>query len=154
MTVQPRAYGMLLLFLLIVAGVSFSGAQFRPGEWYLQLAKPDWTPPNWVFPIVWSILYLMIAVAGWLIFAGPDTLPKMLWAMQMFLNWLWSWLFFGLHLIGFALIDILVLFACIFMLLWVARKTDRAAVWLMTPYLIWVGYAAALNLSIYLSNPA
>lgn len=153
MTAQSRAYGMLL-FLLIVAGVSFFGAQFRPGEWYSQLDKPDWTPPNWVFPMVWSILYLMIAVAGWLIYSGSALLPKVLWAIQMVLNGLWSWLFFGLHLIGFALLDILALFACTFMLLWVTRKAGMAAVWLMAPYLIWVGYAAALNLAIYLLNPA
>lgn len=145
---------MLLLFLLIVAGVSYFGAQFRPGEWYLHLLKPGWTPPNWIFPIVWSILYLMIAVAGWLIFSGPGVILKMLWTLQMLLNGLWSWLFFGMHLIGFAFLDILLLFACIFLLCLLAYRTSRGAFWLMTPYLIWVAYAAALNGAIYLLNAA
>lgn len=152
MTAKPRAYGMLLLFLLIVAGVSFFGAQFRPGEWYQQLLKPGWTPPSWIFPIVWSALYLMIAVAGWLIFSGSDVIAKVLWSIQMVLNGLWSWLFFGMHLIGFALMDIVALFVCISLLL--ASRISRAAGWLMTPYLIWIGYAAALNGAIYLLNSA
>lgn len=152
MTARSRAYGMLLLFLLIVAGVSFFGAQFRPGEWYQQLLKPGWTPPNWIFPMVWSVLYLMIAVAGWLIFSGSDVIAKSLWVIQMVLNGIWSWLFFGMHLIGFALVDIVALFVCLSWLL--ASRISRAAAWLLAPYLIWVAYAAALNSAIYLLNSA
>lgn len=152
MTARSRAYGMLLLFLLIVAGVSFFGAQFRPGAWYQQLLKPGWTPPNWIFPIVWSVLYLMIAVAGWLIFSGSDVIAKSLWVIQMVLNGIWSWLFFGMHLIGFALVDIVALFVCLSWLL--ASRISRAAAWLLAPYLIWVAYAAALNSAIYLLNSA
>ncbi len=144
---------MLLLFILIVAAVSFSGAQFRPGDWYVSLIKPGWTPPNWVFPVVWSVLYLMIAVAGWLIFATSNSTLKALWVIQLALNGLWSWIFFGMHLIGLGMIDILAMFACTLMLLAVAYKSSSAAVWLMTPYLIWLGYASALNVAIYYLNP-
>jgi benzodiazapine receptor len=144
---------MLLLFILIVAGVSFSGAQFRPGDWYAGLIKPDWTPPNWIFPVVWSVLYLMIAVAGWLIFATSHRTLKILWVIQLALNGLWSWIFFGMHLLGLGMIDILAMFVCTLMLLALACNSSRAVAWLMTPYLFWIGYASALNVAIYFLNP-
>jgi benzodiazapine receptor len=148
-----RPYFRLLLFILIVAGVSFSGAQFRPGDWYAGLIKPDWTPPNWIFPVVWSVLYLMIAVAGWLIFAASNRTLKILWVIQLALNGLWSWIFFGMHLIGLGMIDILAIFFCTLILLAFAYKFSRAVVWLMAPYLLWIGYASALNVAIYFLNP-
>ncbi len=149
-----RSILMLLLFVLIVAAVAMSGAQFQPGEWYAHLAKPGWTPPNWLFPLAWSALYLMIAVAGWLLFSGTDLTLKLLWVIQLVLNGLWSWLFFGLHLTGLGLVDILAMFGCIAALLVLSRKRAMAVSWLMAPYLVWVGYASTLNAAIYLLNPA
>lgn len=146
-----RPFLMLLFFILIVAGVSFSGAQFRPGDWYAGLIKPGWTPPNWVFPVAWSVLYLMIAIAGWLIFAASRRTVKILWVIQLALNGLWSWVFFGMHLIGLGMVDILAMCVCTMMLL--ACKPSRAVVWLMTPYLFWIGYASSLNVAIYFLNP-
>jgi len=148
-----RSYFTLLLFILTVSAVSFSAAQFQPGEWYVHLLKPDWTPPNWVFPVVWSVLYLMIAVSGWLIFMGSRTIMKVLWIIQLALNGLWSWLFFGMHFIGLAMVDISAMFLCIALLLWRAQKQSAITVfWLMLPYLIWLGYALALNVAIYWLN--
>jgi benzodiazapine receptor len=103
---------------------------------------------------VWSVLYLMIAVAGWLIFSGPSLALKMLWVAQLVLNGLWSWLFFGLHRTGLGLVNILAMFACIAALLVISRRRSMAASWLMAPYLAWVGYASTLNAAIYLLNPA
>lgn len=144
---------MLVLFVLIVSGVALSGTHFQPGEWYAHIEKPGWTPPNWLFPPVWSALYLMIAVAGWLIFSGSNRTLKILWVIQLVLNGLWSWLFFGMHRTGLGLIDILAMLACIAVLVSTSFKTSRAVSWLMMPYLIWVGYASTLNAAIYLQHP-
>lgn len=152
MKVNARSYFTLILFFLIVAAVAASGVQFRPGQWYEQLQKPFWTPPNWVFPPVWSILYVMIAVSGWMIFSASKPTLKVLWIAQLVFNGLWSWLFFGMHRTGLGLADILALFSCIFALLLLSRKTSPAVAWLTLPYLFWVGYATTLNAAILLLN--
>lgn len=151
---HKRSYWTLLLFILIVAGVAASGVHFQPGAWYEQLAKPFWTPPDWLFPPMWSILYVMIAVAGWLIFSATEQKLKVLWVAQLVLNGVWSWLFFGLHRTGLGLIDITALLVCIAMLLILSRKSLPSVALLMTPYLIWVAYASTLNAAILVLNPA
>lgn len=148
-----RSYATLLLFITIVSIVSFSAAQFTPGQWYVQLIKPEWTPPNWIFPVAWTLLYLMIAVAGWLIFKHSNRIMQIAWVAQLVFNALWSWLFFGLHWIGVAMFDIFAMFVCILVLVWSAYKTNAAVFWLMTPYLLWVSYALALNAAIFFLNP-
>ena len=147
-----RSYLSLLFFMAVVAGVSLSGVAFQPGEWYLHLVKPSWTPPSWLFPVVWSLLYLMIAVAGWIIFSGTNRGLKMLWVAQLVLNALWSWIFFGMHLTGLGLIDIIAMFACISALIVISYKASKEVTWLLSPYLFWVGYASTLNAAIYLLN--
>jgi benzodiazapine receptor len=152
MTSPERSYVVLAIYVLLVAAVAAFGAQFEPGDWYAGLDKPAWTPPNWLFAPVWAILYILIAVAGWLIHYGTGRLLKYLWALQLVLNGVWSWLFFGLHLTGPALADISVLTACIAALLVVAYQSMPRIVWLLLPYWVWVGYAATLNAAIYLRN--
>jgi len=147
-----RSYVTLLFFILLVSGVSFFAAQFRPGDWYVHLVKPSWTPSNWIFPVVWTALYLMIALVGWLIFLGSSRTMKLLWVMQLIFNGLWSWLFFGMNFVGFALADSAAMFFCILLLLWRAHSTARVVFWLMVPYLLWTGYALALNAAIYRLN--
>lgn len=153
MSSPKRSYLMLVVFLLVVAGVATFGAYFEPGDWYARVDKPFWTPPNWVFGPVWAVLYVLVAIAGWLIFSGPSLLSKYLWVIQLFLNGIWSWLFFGLHRTGLALLDIVALIVCIALLLVVSYKSSRTVVWLLAPYLLWVCYASTLNAAIYLSNP-
>ncbi len=147
-------YISLLLFVLIVAAVALSGVQFLPGEWYLSLQKPFWTPPAWLFPPVWTVLYLMIAIAGWLIFSGSNRVLKVLWPLQLVLNGLWSWLFFGLHQMALGLLDIVAMFACIAVMVVISHKEARSVSRLLMPYLVWVGYASTLNLAIFMLNPA
>lgn len=137
----------LLVFIALVALVAVFGAQFEPGEWYSQLHKPDWNPPNWVFGPVWTVLYLGIAVAGWLVWrethrVGP---ALQLWGLQLIANALWSWLFFGLHRPGVALIDIAILFCLLVSFIIVSRGISVVASGLFVPYALWVGFAAALN---------
>ncbi len=154
-TVAPkRSYALLVVFLAIVALAASSGVMFRPGEWYAALAKPPWTPPDWVFGPVWTVLYVFIAIAGWIIFSLPGTrLARGLWVAQLALNALWSFLFFGLQSTWLALADIVALMVCISFLMYVADTVSRTAMWLLAPYLAWVGYAFTLNAAIVLGNP-
>ena len=154
MTTPERSYLVFAIYVLLVAAVAAFGAQFAPGDWYAQLNKPAWTPPNWVFAPAWTILYLLIAVAGWQIHYAHIPALKFLWALQLILNGIWSWLFFGLHRTGLALADITALTVCIAALLMVAYPAQRRVAWLLLPYLVWVGYAASLNAAIYLGNAA
>ena len=92
------------------------GAIFRPGEWYEQLSKPAWRPPNWLFAPAWTFLYATIAISGWLVWRdyGFDAgLPLTLYAVQLALNAAWTPIFFGLHRIGAALVEILLLWLAI-----------------------------------------
>ncbi len=154
-TVAPkRSYALLVVFLAVVALAASSGVMFRPGEWYAALAKPPWTPPDWVFGPVWAVLYVFIAIAGWIIFSLPGTrLARGLWVAQLALNALWSFLFFGLQSTWLALADIVALMVCISFLMYVADTVSRTAMWLLAPYLAWVGYAFTLNAAIVLGNP-
>lgn len=128
---------------------SLSGASFRPGIWYDALAKPPWTPPDWVFAPVWTLLFVAIAVAGWVIFTRPTGLwTRLLWATQLVLNAAWSWLFFGLNRPTLALADIVALLGCLVVLQFMLATRQRLAYWLMLPYTLWVGYAFTLNAGI------
>lgn len=149
---STKSYWMLALFLVLVGAVAMTGVQFRPGGWYLMLEKPFWTPPSWVFPPVWTVLYVMIAVAGWLTYAGHDWRLKALWLLQLGLNALWSWLFFGLHRVDLGLIDIIALLFTIAAFVALAFRQDKRPAWWMLPYLLWVAYATTLNAAIYLMN--
>jgi len=143
----------LLGFVAMVAAVASIASVFRPGDWYRALEKPFWTPPDWLFGPVWSLLYLGIAVAGWLIFRQPAMgAARLLWALQLVLNGLWSWLFFGLQHVRFALLDITLLLVTILVLMSIIRTRVKPAFWLLAPYAVWVGYAATLNAGILILN--
>ncbi len=146
-----------IVFFLLTAAAATLGAIFTPGAWYAALAKPALTPPDWIFPVVWTVLYAMIAVSGWLLWrqrnVDPSGLPALgLWALQLALNAAWSWIFFGLHLTGVALAEIVLLFVTILAVVLLARRTSPAASLLMTPYLAWVGFAVWLNFGIWRLN--
>jgi translocator protein len=149
-----RSYPLLAVFLVIVFAAAAVGWFYPPGDWYADLWKPSWTPPNWLFGPVWTVLYVLIAIAGWMIFSQPDPASaKYLWISQLILNALWSWLFFGLHNTWLALLDIVALVACIAVLVIVSYQRQRVASWLLLPYLIWVAYASTLNAAITFGNP-
>lgn len=145
----------LVVFVLLCVATASLGALFPPGSWYAALAKPAWTPPSWLFGPVWSVLYLMIAVSGWLIWraAAGFSLPITLWASQLLLNALWSPLFFGLHRPALALVDIVLLWALIVGTIVAAWPVQRLATALLMPYAVWVAYAAALNAALWRLNP-
>lgn len=148
--------GALLLFTLLAFVTALTAAQFRPGDWYAALAKPPWTPPNWAFAPVWTLLYAGIAAAGWLAWRAVrrPTIALGLWLAQLFLNATWSWLFFGLHEPGIAFLEILLLLFVLGAFMASVAGTSRAAAWLFAPYLAWVAFAAALNFALWRLNPS
>lgn len=144
----------LVPFLAAVVVVALAGMKFMPGEWYAALAKPPWTPPNWVFAPAWTTLYLMIAVAGWLVWRAEGVGPALaIWVANLMFNAAWSWLMFGRHEIGWALADAMAMLITIVLFVVAAWSVSRAAALLFVPYLAWVGYATALNWAIFARNP-
>jgi len=142
-------------FLIAVGVAAATGSRFRPGPWYDTLAKPPWTPPSWLFPIAWTVLYAMIAIAGWLVWqADGFGLALGLWSVQLVLNAAWSWLMFGRRDIGGAAVDVGLMWISIVAFITVAWPVSQNAALLFVPYLVWVSYAAALNVRILQLNGA
>ena len=134
-----------------------SGAIFSPGPWYEELEKPSWNPPNWAFPVVWTILFIMLAVSGWLVWreAGwpAAALPLAVYGVQLVLNFLWSALFFGARRMDLAFVDVLLLWVSIAVMIALFYPISPLAALLLVPYLIWVTIAAALNRAVWRLNP-
>lgn len=144
----------LSLFVLAVVGVGWLvGATNLPGPWYTALAKPAFVPPNWAFPVAWTVLYIMIAVAGWRTFRSePKGFAMAIWLLQLALNFVWSPVMFTMHRIGSALTILACLFAVIVVYLALQVSRDRIAAALFVPYAIWVAFAGALNAEIWRLN--
>lgn len=142
------------IFVALVALAALFGAQFVPGPWYEGLRKPPLNPPNWVFGPVWSVLYLAIAVAGWLVWRAPraSAAPLVLWGSQLVLNAAWSWLFFGLQQPGVALVEILLLLSLVIATTVSFFRVRALAGLLLVPYAAWVGFASYLNAGIWYLN--
>jgi benzodiazapine receptor len=150
----PRALALLLLFIAVVVGVGvLIGFANLPGDWYRALAKPPFNPPNWLFGPVWTILYVLIAIAGWRTFLRDRSgMAMWIWVGQQALNWSWSPVFFTLHALWPAFGIILLLWLAIAAFVVASWKADRIAAWLFLPYLLWVSFAGLLNLSIAILN--
>ncbi len=148
-----RNISSLAVFAALVVLAAYTGAQFLPGDWYAALNKPTWTPSNWVFPVVWPILYVIIAVAGWLAWRAAGWSPAIIvWGVGLFFNGLWSYLMFGRHEISIALADIALLWLAIVAFIAAAWHVEQRASYLYLPYLAWVSFAAALNFAIWRMN--
>ncbi|ESW90291.1 CrtK/TspO family sensor protein [Mesorhizobium sp. LSJC285A00] len=143
-----------LLFLILVLGSGLLiGYATLPGEWYASLAKPPFNPPNWVFAPAWTLLYVLIAVAGWRTWERERAGAAMkIWALQLVLNFAWSPTFFGAKLVGPALVVILALLASIALFIATVWNRDRVSGWLFAPYALWVAFATLLNASLLLLN--
>jgi translocator protein len=147
------SYLSLLPFVAAVALTAVTGSRFGPGAWYAALAKPRWTPPGWVFGPVWSVLYVMIAIAGWRVWHVEGIGPALVvWAAGLVLNMAWSWIMFGRRQIGAAFADIVLLWLAVAAFIVLAWPVDRIAAWLFVPYLAWASFAGALNLAIWRMN--
>jgi tryptophan-rich sensory protein len=153
MEVMKHWPSLFAFLVLVVGGGLVIGYVTAPGEWYAALAKPAFNPPGWVFGPVWTVLYVLVAVAGWRIWQGDRRgRPMRLWWTQLVLNFLWSPIFFGAHQVGLALIIVLLLLAAIAAFIVLAWRQDRLAAWLFLPYAAWVTFASALNASIWELN--
>jgi translocator protein len=144
----------LIPFLAIVVGGGLLiGATNLPGAWYEGLAKPFFTPPNWLFAPAWTVIYALIAIAGWRTFQKrPLGFVMALWVLQLGLNFLWSPIMFTLHAIAAALFIILAMLTVIFAFIAVQWPQDWIAAWLFVPYAVWVTYASMLNAAILRMN--
>ena len=151
---NPRSLLLLAAFLIVVFAVGgVIGFSTAPGEWYAGLNKPSFNPPHWLFGPVWSVLYVLIAVAGWRTFLRDSGGTAMkLWIAQMVLNWAWSPTWFGLQLLWPAFIIISAMLALIVAFIIVTWRKDRASALMFVPYAAWVGFAGSLNLAIALLN--
>src|SRR5665213_2716328 len=133
-----RRLALILFLVLVVSGGLVIGFLTVPGAWYAGLAKPAFNPPSWLFAPVWTLLYILIAVAGWRIWwRDGGSLPMKLWSAQLALNFLWSPVFFAAHQTGLALAVILLLLAAILAFIATAWRRDRVAAWLFVPYAAW-----------------
>jgi translocator protein len=143
---------LLLALSAIVAGVSGAATVRNVGDWYAALNKPSFNPPNPIFGPVWTVLYIAMAVAAWRVWRGRDeasvAIPVRLYLAQMAFNFAWSILFFGMHKIALALVDILILLGLLAATTVAFWKCDKPAGALMVPCLAWVGFASALNFAI------
>jgi tryptophan-rich sensory protein len=146
-------------FVLVCFTVSAFGGWVTAGSvatWYPTLAKPAFNPPDWVFAPVWSVLYLMIAIAGWRMWRrrglGGARRALIAYALQLALNLAWSLIFFGGRMIGAALAEIVVLLAAIFVTAGLFWRIDRVAAMLLLPYASWAAFAALLNAALWRLN--
>lgn len=146
-------WALFAIFLAACGAAATTGSMFMPGAWYRALSKPSWTPPDWVFPVVWTILYVSSAYAAARVAPLEGSAYAMaFWAMQIAFNTLWTPVFFGLHRIRAGFIVMLGL--------WIAVAGTMVSFWqldwiagaLFVPYLIWVTVAGALNGSVWMRN--
>ena len=146
----------IFIFLLgfvacLAAGAT--GSLFPTGDWYKSLNKPNWTPPDWIFPIAWLYLYMALSYSLVRVYgvSGND-LFLIFWALQLVFNTLWTPVFFGLHRIKLGFIILTCLWVSVFVLVILAFYIDLIAALLLTPYIAWGSYAGALNFSIIQLN--
>lgn len=144
------------LLALTLGGGYLSSLTVAPNipAWYAGLQKPAFNPPNWLFAPVWTTLYALMAVAAWRAWrkVGLAHGAMLLWAVQLFLNFTWSQVFFGMHDAALALADLIVLWVALAATAIRFRRIDRWAAWLLVPTLLWVAFAGVLNWEIWRLN--
>lgn len=142
----------LAVWLLLCFGVAAISGRWTAAEipgWYATLTRPSFAPPNWVFGPVWTLLYALMAIAAWRVWLAPPS-PIKTWALAIFLvqlalNFAWSLIFFRLHAIGAAFVEVVCMWSAILATTLVFARISPLAAWLMTPYLAWVSFASLLN---------
>jgi tryptophan-rich sensory protein len=149
-----RYLSLAAFFIAVLGCGTLIGLIVHPDEWYASLIKAPFNPPNWVFAPVWTVLYVMIAVAGWHVFmrSGWRSAAMKLWIVQIALNFAWTPMFFDAHATIAALIIIVLLLGTIVAFIVTAWPRDRVAAVLFVPYALWVAFATALNGAIVVLN--
>lgn len=150
----------LILAIAIPLAVGFTSGFFTitgVGSWYQTIQRPSWNPPNWIFGPVWTTLYVMMGIALYLIWKA-DTSSNLknyailLFALQLILNFFWSFIFFNQQQPGWAFAEILVLWVLILLTIFAFAKVNKSAAWLLVPYISWVSFASILNYAIWRMN--
>jgi tryptophan-rich sensory protein len=142
-------------FMLACFVAASTGAFFRPGAWYAALSKPAWNPPNWLFAPAWTVLYVSVAIAGWLVWRQVGFGSQIwVWVVSLLLNAAWSWLFFGLRRMDLAFFELVVFWISILAMIIVFFPVSATAGWLLVPYLAWVSFAGFLNWTLWRMNLA
>ena len=151
---KSHALTLILFVVLTVAGGSLVGYSSIPGPWYQELQKPSFNPPSWIFGPVWTLLYVLIGIAGARVFIRErgNWLPK-IWVIQMALNFAWSPVFFALHRPDLALLILVAMLIAILGFIALAWNRDRPSALLFLPYAAWVSFAGLLNGAIWWLNP-
>lgn len=150
----------IIVFILICQLAGFIGSFFTSPAipvWYASLSKPIFTPPSWIFAPAWVTLYLLMGISAYLVWSKGIKKKKVkialsVFGIQLILNICWSLIFFGLHAILFAFIEIILLWCAILLTIIKFNKLSKSAALLLIPYILWVSFAAVLNLAILLLN--
>ncbi|MBW2980789.1 tryptophan-rich sensory protein [Candidatus Woesearchaeota archaeon] len=146
----------LIISILIPFLASAIGGFFTANSvstWYVSLNKPSFNPPNWVFGPVWTILYLMMGISLYLVWIKKaDKKAFIAFGVQMFLNALWSVLFFGMQMPFYALIEIVFLWVAILTTIFYFYRINKTSAYLLIPYILWVSFAAVLNFFLHVLN--
>ena len=149
----------LIIIIVICYVAAGLGAYFTAqsvNSWYVTLQKPEWNPPNWVFGPVWTLLYLFIAISGWLVWKKVTFYDNPLlygfFILQLILNIVWSGIFFGMEQPGWAIVDIILLIFFILLYILSSWPVSKLASILFIPYFLWVGFAMILNIMIWRLN--
>ncbi len=153
---SAQALGLVGWLLVTFAAAALGAmASVDAASFYAELIKPSWAPPASVFGPVWSILYILMGIAVWLVWREPQATKQALglFIVQLSVNALWSWLFFVWHLGAWSFVGVLLLLLLIVATHFSFWKISRIAVVLMIPYLLWVGFASILTWTIWQSNP-
>lgn len=145
-----------ILLPMVIGGLSGFLTANSINDWYVTLNQPSFNPPNWVFGPVWTTLYLIMGISLYRIWRLPDTEERnqaiKIFALQMTLNFFWSLIFFNWHLIGLALVEIILMWLMIAAMIHHFRKLDAAAGYMNIPYLLWVSFASVLNGAYFILN--
>ncbi len=150
----PRNVLALAGFIVATFCAPLTGLVAMPGAWYAALTKPAWNPPAWIFGPAWTLLYTLMAVAAWLVWQRDGwRRPLLLYGIQLALNAAWTPIFFGAHELGWALVEIVLLWAAILLTLLAFHRVSRTAGLLFVPYLAWVTFATILNFTLWRLNP-
>lgn len=147
-------YILFAIFLLACGAAGATGGMFPPSDWYQKLNKPSWTPPNWLFPVAWTTLYICMSAAAARVAMMPGAgVALALWALQIALNTLWTPVFFGLQRIRAGMGVLVLLWLSVVGCTIALFQLDTIAGLLFLPYVVWVSVAAALNYSVMQLNP-
>jgi tryptophan-rich sensory protein len=147
-------WGLFATFFAACAAAGATGAMFQPGEWYRSLDRPSWTPPDWVFPVAWTCLYVLMSWSAARVAQLPGSGQAMaFWALQIALNTLWTPVFFGLRRMRAGMVVLVFLWLAVAATLVAFWQLDPVAGLMFVPYLVWCSIAAALNWSVWRRNP-